>query len=168
MELTSHDGANVKLHLIQYQFPDHTPPRQDQDWDANWLIVRGDIRTGGSRAWSFQDPCLTTWEAGHLSTWLRDVASAVIPAFPRWDADDEGPMAVFTEPVLAFSVQDYAGKNAVIRVHFSLEASPPWLNDKTPDSFDYSILITMQLDQHPPGSPDLGPGTFRTTPVARR
>ena len=37
------------------------------DWDANWLVIRGDVHLPDERHWHFLDPCLTTWEAAELA-----------------------------------------------------------------------------------------------------
>src|SRR5262249_60717551 len=81
MRLGSSDGARVELRLLRYQFPDRAAAGPGRDWDANWLVVRGDIRCADGREWSFEDPCLTTWEARLLGRGLHEgVAGAVAPS----------------------------------------------------------------------------------------
>ncbi|KIF00445.1 hypothetical protein PL81_41125 [Streptomyces sp. RSD-27] len=68
-------------------------------YDDRWLVVGGTVASPEGK-WSFADPCLLTDEARH--TW-------------------------FIEPVVAFSLAHrIEGGTAVIRVHLSLEAPPPW------------------------------------------
>ena len=50
-------------------------PGSHVDWDANWLVVRGEVRTSDGRSWSFTDPCRMTWEGERLSWWLHAAAS---------------------------------------------------------------------------------------------
>jgi hypothetical protein len=52
MLLGSADGALVGLRPVSYQFPGHASTRPGRDWDANWLVIRGEVRhrrVGGSR-----------------------------------------------------------------------------------------------------------------------
>lgn len=90
----------------------------EQDWDANWLMIRGDIRTAGGRRWEFLDPCLTTWEVRDLSAWLRRAAVSGGAARRRRIA--------FTEPNLTFSFRRRRAGRACLEACFSHEALPPW------------------------------------------
>lgn len=72
----------------------------DSNWDANWLVVRGEIGTADGRGWTFLDPCLSTWEALSVGEWLRAVAAGgPAPDDPR-----------FTEPNLAFELDGRHGE----------------------------------------------------------
>jgi hypothetical protein len=62
------------LHPAGYQFEVTPATADEEEWDANWLMICGNVRTADSRRWAFLDPCLTTWEARSLSAWLRAVA----------------------------------------------------------------------------------------------
>ena len=141
MKLVSADGASVDLRVRRYQFPgiaDAAP----RDWDANWLVVAGDVRLADGRGWSFSDPCLTTWEARSLGAWLRGaVTGAVEPA--GFDADDEESLECFTEPNLALSLAERSETSAVVRVRFSLESRPPWSGDDL-----YEFFVTLDLPFH--------------------
>jgi hypothetical protein len=90
-----------------------------QDWDANWLMIQGDVHTSDGRQWAFADPCLTTWEARSLSAWLHGVADG--------DGAVERRPIAFTEPNLAFSLDDHRAGRVNLRVCFSHEALPPWV-----------------------------------------
>lgn len=57
--------ARISLHVLRYEFPGHT-----ERYDANWLVIRGMVELADA-AWSFQDPCLLTWEVEELIEWLR-------------------------------------------------------------------------------------------------
>ena len=126
MELESADGAIVRLRPVRYQFAGSESTGAGRDWDANWLIIHGDIRTADSGSWSFADPCLTTWEARSVSAWLRAAASAAAPPSGRSDRHAMPP-AAFTEPNLKLTLQDGTLTEAVISVRFSLESLPPWI-----------------------------------------
>ena len=56
----------------------------------------------------------------------------------------EERLLLFTEPNLAFSVESRMSDQVGVRVHFSLEALPPWLHGaQQPDIFDYVVLISL-------------------------
>jgi hypothetical protein len=115
------------LEISGYQFPEHEAGGQ-RDYDANWLIVRGEVVLAGGDSWSFEDPCLTTWDAADLGAWLRDVsAGEIAPCLP--DDDASGQMLVFLEPNLGFQVESRTGDQVRVRVHFSLESLSPWLRN---------------------------------------
>ena len=131
MRLLSGDGASVEFRPVAYQFGgrvggqfgagaagDAGAAEHAVDWDANWLMIRGVIRTAGGRAWTFCEPCLTTWEAECLSAWLHAAASQ----------DGAGPQdeAAFTEPNLGFILDGRVGERVRIRVRFAHESLPGW------------------------------------------
>ncbi|MBI4942597.1 MAG: hypothetical protein HY830_17790 [Actinobacteria bacterium] len=131
MELVSDDGARFALTVVGYEFPDvealaaADPDAEPDEDDLNWLVVRGDVTTADGAHWSFEDGCLTAWEAADLGAWLRAVADDV-PADVT-DAWLDGGRITFTEPALAFDLADTtpgAGRVAV-RVTLAAEALPP-------------------------------------------
>jgi hypothetical protein len=141
MKLGSRDGELVELRPVRYQFPAGTRG----DWDANWLIVRGSARTADGRAWSFEDPCLTTWEARSFGAWLRGVVSGAVAPLLFDGGDGEG-LETFTEPNLALSLAARTDEEATIRVHLSLEARPRWLpDDEGVDVFGYFLAVQVPL-----------------------
>ena len=80
MLLTSDDGASLELRATGYQYPLPPPaPPGERDWDANWLQVRGAVRTAHGLSWTFEAPCLTTWEARKLGRWLEAAAQGGPP-----------------------------------------------------------------------------------------
>jgi hypothetical protein len=140
--LTSTDGASVELRISGYQFPGYQGTTR-RDWDANWLIVHGDVNQADGKAWSFEDPSLTTWEAQALGTWLQGAAAGTVPVSPS-GADEPDHLLVFTEPDLAFSLESRIGDQARVRAHFSLEALPPWLRGQDQSGiFEYFVLIDL-------------------------
>jgi hypothetical protein len=128
-------GASLVLVPLRYEFPDSDPedgePEDEEPadgepagWDANWLVVRGDVRTSGGRSWTFTHPCLTTWEARTLGGWLRDVAVGAVDPVPSADASEDR-LLTFTEPLLGLSLAGREATGATVRVHLSHEALPP-------------------------------------------
>ena len=120
--LLNDPASSVDLRPVRYQF---AAVRGDA-FDDNWLVIAGTVTTpeGG---WAFTDPCLLTGEARQVSAWLRAVAAGTV-AVTAPDADGElAPDASFIEPLVAFSLAGRSeGGTAVIRIHLSLEAAPPW------------------------------------------
>lgn len=91
-------------------------------WDANWLLIRGEVRTSTGDAWSFHDACLTTREAVELLAWLRAASQGRIAATDVPTEGAEGLLA-FTEPNLAFSLAGIDDRDLVLRVHLSHESA---------------------------------------------
>jgi hypothetical protein len=143
VRLTSTDGSFIDLRVAGYQFPEARGHGKWRDWDANWLVIRGEVNDGGRNS-AFADPCLTTWEARELASWLRGVATGVIPAVPDPD-DDDVRLTVFTEPNIALSVAERSGTVVRIRVHLSLEARPAWVTGDE-DLFGYFVGLTLPVE----------------------
>ncbi|WP_407342163.1 hypothetical protein [Pengzhenrongella phosphoraccumulans] len=143
MRLSSSDGACVALRPTGYQFGRGSLPRGD--WDANWLWVHGEVRTSTGASWSFDDPCLTTWDAVELLAWLRAAGQGKVPPTDAPIEDSEGLLA-FTEPNLGFSLATIENHNLVLRVHLSLESAPSWPeteSDADRDIYAYSVSLSM-------------------------
>lgn len=135
MRLQSTDGTTVELSIKDYQFGSSNEPR---DWDANWLVVAGAVALSDGATWSFEDPCLTTWEARELLDWLRQVhAGHVQPSI--WSSDEER-LLVFTEPNIAFSLAARSEDSVTIRAHLSLESGPP---SESSELFDYFVPLEV-------------------------
>jgi len=117
--LTSSDGASVELRPIRYQFS--AAPSEPGDWDANWLEIRGRVRTVAGESCEFEDPCLTTWEARVLGDWLQAAADGRAPV-TQTPTEDSEELLTFTEPNLGFSVGGREGDSLVVCVHLSLES----------------------------------------------
>jgi hypothetical protein len=143
--LQSRDGASLELDPTGYEFDADPLAPVGSDRDANWLVVHGEVHTADGAAWTFRDPCLTTWEAPSISRWLRDAAAGRIAPTEHWSGIED--LLHFTEPNVALSLQQRAGGRAVVRVHFSLEALPPSLSlDQRPDIFDYHAAFDVGAD----------------------
>lgn len=116
--------GSLRIGVESYQFPDIS----DDEWDSNWLIINGDAALNGD-SWTFQDPCLTTFEMERLANWLNQVSSGKV----------EQTFCGFVEPNLNFErVSDVE-----IRITFSLEALPPW---HTGDGDFGGIGINVPID----------------------
>jgi hypothetical protein len=66
-------------------------------------------------AWRFSDPCLLTYEAERLASWLEIVANG----------EPLPTTCGFIEPNLEFRAVAY-GQHGTLQVHFRLEARPDW------------------------------------------
>ena len=128
---------SVELRPLCYQF---AATRGDR-YDDNWLVIGGKVTTpeGG---WSFTDPSLLTHEADEITGWLRGVAEGTV-AVTLPDAEGYvSPDTWFNEPVLAFSLADRSEAGAVIRLHLSMEAAPPWQQgDHRVDIYQYFVKV---------------------------
>ena len=69
MILSAPSGDHLGLRIEGYEFPGIW----DDEFDSNWLIVTGNVRSAG-RGWSFRDPCLLVDEAISLASWLTALA----------------------------------------------------------------------------------------------
>jgi hypothetical protein len=119
MELISAEGDFVTLTIEGYQYPD-VSGSGPYDWDANWLTIAGRVKSDESE-WTFLDPCLTTWEAHELSSWLHGVAEGTQRPAPVGPNTSSSDMLAFTEPCLAFSYQSRSSTSLTIRVYISSE-----------------------------------------------
>ena len=119
-----------------------------RDWDANWLQVCGSITLADGRTWAFEDPCLTTWQARELGSWLREAAAGTVPQSPIVDGEPE-ELLEFLEPNIAFSVEERTADRVRIRVHFSLEALPPWLQgtEEEPGLYEYFVRLDVSAKE---------------------
>jgi hypothetical protein len=142
MKLVGADGAYVALDIVRYEFPSMSSS-VDDDWDANWLVIRGEA-FDGDRRWGFSDPCLTTWEARELTAWLRAVAGRRIQPRPLGEDGDGG--LTFTEPNLGLSLHSADANAASLRVHFSLESAPPWIDEEGRyDMYEFFLELTVPV-----------------------
>jgi hypothetical protein len=113
MLLRGREGNELEVGIVGYQFPD-----EDTDpWDSNWLLVSLRV-LAPEGSWDVVDPCLTTWEAKRLVSWLVLAATRDPGALPL----------AFTEPNLTVTARSRT--SAPLRVHvracFALELRPPW------------------------------------------
>jgi hypothetical protein len=141
VRLVSGTGVVVELTPVRYEFGS-----SPAGWDANWLVMAGRVQLPGGRSWSFTDPCLTTWEARGFRSWLEGVlAGDVQPA--EFGGEDDERLLAFTEPNVGFSLAGRDAEGVTIRVHFSLNSGPPWLqgddDHQGAESFEYFVEVPM-------------------------
>lgn len=137
----------MSLQPVSYQFGLGDSKTGPKDWDADWLVIRGEVRDGDGREWSFTDPCLTTWEAASLGTWLRGVGDGVVAPVSDKDLPD-AILQVFIAPNIALSLAARNAERVAVRVHLSLEALPPWFgDDDRPGIFEYFVLLDTTVDE---------------------
>src|SRR5436190_20460131 len=121
MRLGAENGNSFEFSIVGYQFPD-----ADEMWDANWLLIRVDVRTEDA-AWCKTDPCLLTADVAALADWLED---------------PEGELA-FMEPNLAFECLERDGSDARLRVWFELESRPDWAPSRTAGERDVKVELRV-------------------------
>jgi hypothetical protein len=140
--LLNDPAISVDLRPVRYQFAEV----RGDSYDDNWLIIDGTVTTPEGN-WSFADPCLLTDEARQIAAWLRTVAAGTV-AVTEPDAEGElSPDTWFIEPLVAFSLADRSEcGHAVIRIHLSLEAAPPWQqSDDLADMYQYVVEVRMDV-----------------------
>src|ERR1700712_465386 len=134
MQLDGINGASVKLTIDGYQFPSATPV-DTRDWDANWLIVAGEVSTVHGDAWNFRSSSLATWEVHGLAAWLLNVSRCAVPAADETPSPEDvagdwlGRLAdagwlTFTEPNLSFAVGRYSDQQVHLLVGLGYESAP--------------------------------------------
>ncbi|KMM46157.1 hypothetical protein CWIS_06680 [Cellulomonas sp. A375-1] len=145
MRLTSSDGAWVELRPVRYQSGRGRPQADGGfDFDGNWVVIDGHVRTAEGVEYSFRDPCLLTDDLREISGWLKAVADRRVPPTP-WPAD-EASLLAFTEPNIAFSVHADVGRDIRLRVHLSLEAGPPSRGSDRPGLYEYFVDLSLTPD----------------------
>jgi hypothetical protein len=114
MMLRGQEGNELELGLVGYQFPDE----ERDPWDSNWLLVAVRV-LAPEGSWEVVDPCLTTWEAKRLVSYLIHAAGH----------DPASRPLTFTEPNLTVTARSRT--SAPLRVHLraciALELRPPWV-----------------------------------------
>ncbi len=138
MLLRGRNGTELELHLVAYQFPHE---RVDP-WDSNSLFVSVRVLTPQG-SWAVVDPCLTTWEAGHLVRWLATLA--VQP-------DVVGGRLAEPNVTLTATVEPGDDEDEIrVRASFALELRPPWLG-----SGDLTVETVVDRAQLARAAYDLG------------
>ncbi|THG33982.1 hypothetical protein E6C70_11195 [Glaciibacter flavus] len=141
MRLGSDDGAFLDLMVAGYEFPN--VPRSSDPWDANWLNIRGWVRLADGRQWKFIHPCLTTFEARRLASWLARLGENVTAP----TSGDARSRLDFTELLLAFEAVPTPGGLSV-RVVLGFDALPPWRQeDQRTDLDEYIVSIPIDSRQ---------------------
>ncbi|TWP53997.1 hypothetical protein FKR81_00010 [Lentzea tibetensis] len=100
-------------------------PSGPDDWDQNWLIVSGAVRLAEGWEWTFEDPCLTAWEAVDLVAWLENPTAALS----------------FIEPVISFGVVRRFADRRHTRIGLAFEAVP-----HRPEFVDDEFELILEVD----------------------
>src|SRR5262249_37710196 len=82
--------------------------------NSNWLMIAGEV-VHPKDSWQFKAPCLLTYEAERLASWIDLVAQG----------EPHRTSCSFVEPNLEFRTVDSV-QGPVLRVYFRLEARPEW------------------------------------------
>jgi hypothetical protein len=130
MKFASRDGQFLELRILGYQFP-HI---ETAEYDSNWLVVAGDvIHSRGS--WQFTDPCLLTYEAERLASWMDALVET--DGFPT--------TCGFMEPNLEFRAVLNVNR-PMLRVYFELEARPSWASGAFGEGVTWVEFPIEELD----------------------
>ncbi len=74
------------------------------------------------------------------------MADGTVAPAADWTSGDG--LLAFTEPNLALSLEQRANGRLRIRVHFSLEALPPWLNGANrPGLHEHLLVLDVSSDE---------------------
>ena len=115
MHLKGREGNELGLTPVGYQFPANaTDP-----WESNQLRIS--VRVASRQGtWETEDPCLTTWEAKSLATWLLR-ATAMGTASGR---------STFSEPNVTMTASRSSAQGWFeLNAELELEERPPWASD---------------------------------------
>lgn len=137
MFLGGQEGS-VELCPLRYQFP----AGRGSSHDDHWLVIGGSAMTPEG-TWAFTDPCLLIDEARQMSAWLRAVAAGTVAVTGPDAGGRLSPDMWFVEPVLAFSLADRSEDGALIRVHLSIEAAPPWQQGENEADLDQYFVLAQ-------------------------
>jgi hypothetical protein len=78
---------------------------------------------------------------------LRLVADGSVKP-STFGTEEAEQLLCFTEPNLAFVLEERVADQVWLRVHFSLEALPPWVSGaEQSDIFDFSVVLDVPADQ---------------------
>jgi hypothetical protein len=78
---------------------------------------------------------------------LRLVADGSVKP-STFGTEEAEQLLCFTEPNLAFVLEERVADQVWLRVHFSLEALPPWVSGAAQsDIFDFSVVLDVPADQ---------------------
>ena len=132
MRIGRHD-TTLDLDIEGYQFPFFRSP-EDFDYDANWLNIVGEVRRSDGDSWRFRDPCLTTWEAKALLTWLRAVIASADPIDPPQ----------FIEPNVSFAVGHNGKSQVTLLVTLSQESAEPPIVKRGSKETQLSLVTDKQ------------------------
>ena len=129
MVLTSAETrTEFEFRVVGYQFPDI----ENEDYDANWLLVNIGVRSPAGSL-TKTDPCLLTWEGHWFANWLADLVSGQ-------DADDT---LSFLDSNIFFTVVARDEHKVRLVVELGDELRPP---DAKPQDGLFAISLDISLE----------------------
>lgn len=140
VRLESLNGYFVELTVTGYQFGSGQSTSSGVDWDANWLMIRGKA-WDGTQSWQFEDPCMTTWEARELASWLRGLGTANPATVAA--AESEEVTLWLTEPNLTFTLNNASQGIATVDVYFNAESAPPTGSNDDHGGLGHKVRLTI-------------------------
>ena len=130
MKFAGRDGQFLELRILGYQFP-HIETAM---YDSNWLVVAGNV-THSRGSWQFTQPCLLTYEAERLASWMTALV----------ETDRLPTTCAFIEPNLEFRALLHMNR-PVLRVYFDLEALPQWASSASGEEVTWVEFPIEELD----------------------
>jgi hypothetical protein len=127
LQLTGRNDHSVTLTITGYEFPN---AEGLDEFDANWLVIRADVRNDDGN-WRKSSACLLTSEVAALADWL----------------DSPGGELDFIEPNLTFECIDRSADEARLIVWFELELRPDWANSGVAGQRDLSADLTVSRSE---------------------
>ena len=140
MRLESQNGHFVELNVTGYEFGSGRSTTSEPDYDANWLVIHGKA-WDGTHSWEFDDPCMTTWEARRLASWLRGLGSASPATVAA--AEPEEVTLWLTEPNLTFRLSRVAEGITTVDVYFDAESRPPTGSNDDDEGLGHKVRLTI-------------------------
>ena len=131
MRLIARDGQSLEIRIAGYQFAE----METEEYDSNWLRIEGSVQHPRG-SWRFNDPCVLTYEAMGLASWIESLAQN--PSLPsEYD---------FLEPNLSFEAISLEGL-PMLRVYFELESRPDWARSNAAGERDLWVEFPLnELD----------------------
>ena len=126
--------------MTGYEFVHGQSKSEQADWDANWLMIRGKV-WDGDQGWEFRDPCMTTWEARKLASWLRGLGDAK-PATVA-GVDPKEPALWLTEPNLMFTLIQASQGITKLDIYFNAESRPPAGSNDDDQGLGHLVRLTI-------------------------
>jgi len=140
VRLESLNGHFVELTVTGYQFGSGQSTSSGVDWDVNWLMIRGKA-WDGTQSWQFDDPCMTTWEARELASWLRGLGTANLATVAA--AEPEEVTLWLTEPNLTFTLDKASQGITTVDVFFNAESRPPTGSNDDDEGLGHRVRLTL-------------------------
>lgn len=140
MQFTNAQGHSLSLTIQGYEFPSHTPTHAsghtEEDYDANWLLIRLFIDSPALQ-WQVVDPALLTWEVSELIEWLEQIAQGQAVG-SRFEA---------LEPNLRIRLLAHEAQQATLKFELRAEFRPPGTPSDQPFVFESTLDLAALAQQ---------------------